>query len=375
MSDLMNEKLCLLSEMAFDFAGKHIASRPHLHTQKEFPPDLWEKMGREHLLGIGIPEIFGGGGGDYLSIATLGKALAEGGNNLGCCLTWLMHQISARFFLLEHGTPAQHKHYLPDMARGRITACIAISEPEGGGHPKYLRTAAECDGAAYLVTGEKTFLTNAPIADLFIVFAVVGMEQAKKRFSAFIVPRTSPGLKLAEPLDFGFLHPCPHGGVVLKRCPVSADAVLGRPGSAYEDMALPFREVEDTLMMGPITGGIRAQLNHLIRLIRDQVIHAGDELHAGLGEMESFVSALEILTYDAAAMLGNPAHPELVSLLIFCRAIAAQTQAKLKDLVINASIQPDTLYDLMTNDLVRTLSIAANISTIKQKKLGRALLS
>jgi alkylation response protein AidB-like acyl-CoA dehydrogenase len=372
---LLDDKVRSLRQQAYDFAKKHIASRPQLHTQNDFPADLWEKMGSEHLLGIGIPENFGGHGGDYLSIAAAGKALVEGGNNLGCSLTWLMHQISARFFLLEHGSPAQHQHYLPDMARGRITACIAISEPEGGGHPKHQRTAAKREGSAYLLTGEKTFLTNAPIADLFIVFAVVGMEQAKKRFSAFVVPRTSPGLTLAEPLDFGFLHPCPHSGIILEGCPASQAAVLGRPGSAYEDMALPFREVEDTLMMGPVSGGIRAQLNHLIRLIRDQAVPPGEDLVSRLGEIESMLSALEILAYDAAAMLENADHPQLASLLIFCRSVAAQTQAKVQDLVSSAGIAPDTLYELMTNDLVRSLRIAANISAIKQRKLGRALLS
>lgn len=375
MNVWMNDKLNSLRQKAAGFAAEHIASRPDLHTHKEFPADLWEEMGNEGLLGIGIPEVFGGSGGDYLGIAVAGNALAEGGNNLGCPLTWMMHQISARFFLLEHGSDAQHMQYLPDMARGKITGCIAISEPEGGGHPKYLKTTAERDGSGFLITGEKTFLTNAPIADLFIVFAVVGMERSRKRFSAFIVPRTSPGLSLAEPLDFGFLHPCPHGGIVLNRCEVSADAVLGRPDSAYEDMVLPFREVEDTLMMGPLTGGIRAQLNHLIRLIRDQSSPVGEDLVSRLGEIESMLGALKILAYDAAAMLENADHPQLVSLLIFCRSVASQAQERMQDLVQTAGIQPDDLYELMTNDLVRSLRIAANISAIKQEKLGRALLA
>jgi len=375
MNIWMNNKQCLLKKKVADFAAEHIATRPDLHTLKEFPAGLWEEMGSEGLLGIGIPEDFGGSGGDYLSIAVAGKALSEAGNNLGCSLTWMIHQIIARFFLLDHGSDAQHVQYLPDMARGKITGCIAVSEPEGGGHPKYLKTTAERDGSVFLITGEKTFLTNAPIADVFIVFAVVGVEQSRKRFGAFIVPRTSPGLSLAEPLDFGFLHPCPHGGIVLNRCPVSAVAVLGRPASAYEDMALPFREVEDTLMMGPLTGGIRAQLNHLIRLMRDQALPVGDELVSRLGEIESMLGALEILAYDAAAMLENTDHPQLVPLLIFCRRVASQVQERLRDLVQTAAIKQDTLYELMTNDLVSTLRIAANISAIKQKKLGRALLT
>lgn len=364
-----------IRQKAYDFAKEYIASRPELHEQKEFPVDLWESMGRKGLLGLGIPEKFGGSGGDYLSIAVVGKALTEGGKNLGCSLTWLMHQLVARYFFLGQGSARQHNTYLPDMARGETTACIAISEPQGGGHPKYLTTTAEPDGSNYLITGEKTFLTNAPLADLFIVFAVVGKDDEKKRFSAFLVPRDSEGLTLGDPLDFGFLHPCPHAGIILEGCPVPADAVLGRPGSAYEDMALMFREVEDAMMMGPISGGIGAQLDRLVHLIQDQAVPLREDLDARLGEIASTASALGILTFEAARMLENEGHPELPSILIFCRKLAAQTQTQFKELIGGAGIQTDTLYDLMTNDLVRCLRIAANVAAIKQKKLGRALLS
>jgi alkylation response protein AidB-like acyl-CoA dehydrogenase len=376
MTTKLNEKAIFFREKAFDFAQRYIASRPELNSQRQFPTDIWEKMGRENLLGLGIPEEFGGQDGDYLSIAVAGKAFVEGGNNLGCALSWIMHQIIARFFILGHGSSKQHKTYLPDMARGKITACLAISEPEGGGHPKYLTTKASYDGTHYIITGEKTFLTNAPVADLFIVFAIGSLDGERKRFSAFFVPKGLEGLKLAEPLDLGFLYPCPHGGIILNRCQVTENDVLGRPLSAYEDMALPFREVEDAMIVGPITGGFKALLNHVLGLIKDQDIPLREDLDARLGEIVSTINTLEILAYEASSILDeNTHHPELLSILIFCRRVAAETVEKISELVSVAGIRKDPLYEMMTNDLVRSMRIASNVAEIKQKKLGRSLFS
>ncbi len=357
-----------------DFARKHVAPRPELHSRKDFPPDLWEEMCSAGLFGVGIPLEYGGQGSDYRGISVAGQALVKGGNNLGLGLAWLMHQIIARFYLLGQGSGQQHRAYLPDMAQGRITASIAISEPSGGGHPKYLKTTAEPIGTGYRITGEKTFITNAPIAGLFIVFAVVGQEGDRKRFSAFLVPRATPGLTLREPLDLGFLNPCPHGGILLKGCEVSGGDILGRPGSAYEDMALPFREVEDALMMGPVIGGIRAQLNHLLRHMKLHSPPHGQELDFLLGEIESTLCALEVLAYEAAGMLDDAEHPGLLSLLLFSRRIAAETQTRFEAVVSGAGIEADRLYENMTKDLVSTMSIASGVAHIRQQKLGRSLL-
>jgi alkylation response protein AidB-like acyl-CoA dehydrogenase len=374
MTTKLNEKGLFFKKKAFDFAQRHIASRPELNSQRQFPSDIWEKMGRENLLGIGIPERFGGQDGDYLSIAAAGMALVEGGNNLGCALSWIIQQIIARFFILGQGSSKQRKTYLPDMAGGKITACLAISEPQGGGHPKYLTTKASYNGTNYIISGEKTFLTNAPVADLFIVFAIEGIDGERKRFSAFFVPKGLEGLTLAEPLDLGFLYPCPHGGIILNRCQASENDVLGRSLSAYEDMALPFREVEDAMMMGPLTGGIKALLHHILGLIKDQGIPLREDLDARLGGIVSTINTLEILTYEASSMLDDDAHhPDLLSLLIFCRRVAAETVEKICELVSFADIRKDPLYEMMTNDLVRSMSIASNVAYIKQKKLGRSL--
>ncbi len=376
MSAVMSERVLSVKDKAFAFAKTFIASRTDLHVQEKFPEDLWEDLARNGLHGLGIPVEFGGSGGDYLSISAAGHALAAGGNNLGFVLSWFMHQLTARFFLLEKGNTTQHRVYLPDMSCGKITACAAISEPQGGAHPKYLTTTADHTGTDYIVSGRKTFLTNAAFADLFIVFAITGMENDRKRFSAIIVPRHTQGLTLTEPLDLGFLKPCPHGGIIMEGCRVSENDLLGNEGIAYEDMALPFREVEDALMMGPISGGIRSLGTMLVRLIKDQAVPLREDLDARLGEIEADTAALEILAYEAAAMLGGDPFPEELSpLLIFCRRVTSEILPKFRKVALSTGIRTDPLYENMANDLERSGRIAANVANIKQKRIGRTLLA
>ena len=234
------------------------------------------------MLGIGTPKEFGGKGLVIPGIRAAGRAIARHGCCLGITLSWLMHEIAARFIFSEYASSDQKRTYLPAMAKGEATASIAISEPGVGGHPRAPKTTAEKTDSGYLLTGEKTFLTNGPIANLFIVLAVSGQEGERKCYSAFIVPRETPGLRQAEPLDFGFLRPCPHGGIIMDACMIPEENLLGIPGTAYEDMALPFREVEDAMMMGPIIGAQEARLYEIATALREKASPLMGIFHSGL---------------------------------------------------------------------------------------------
>ena len=99
-----------------------------------------------------------------------------------------------------------------------ITLSLAISEPGTGAHPKYLQTSASREGDDWVLTGEKSFLTNGPLAALFVVLAVSATEGDKKRLTAFLVPRETPGLSLTDPIHLDFLKPSPHCGIRLDAC-------------------------------------------------------------------------------------------------------------------------------------------------------------
>ena len=92
----INDELCSLREKVSHFAQQNIAHRSDLHTSNEFPYDIWHKMSQEKLLGVGIPEEYGGMGGNYLSIAIAGEAMVRRGHNMGLAVSWLIHELISR---------------------------------------------------------------------------------------------------------------------------------------------------------------------------------------------------------------------------------------------------------------------------------------
>ncbi len=129
--------------------------------------------------------------------------------------------------------------------------CLAVSEAGVGAHPKFLQTSARLAGETWLISGSKSYLTNVS-AGRFIVLAVTGMQGQRKRYSAFMVKAGSPGLTMGEPMDLDMLKPVRHGSIIMEECP--AEALIGEPGTAYEEIAIPFRQREEIFMLGILTG-------------------------------------------------------------------------------------------------------------------------
>ncbi|MGC9325758.1 MAG: acyl-CoA dehydrogenase family protein, partial [Desulfomonilia bacterium] len=300
VTPVVSDELAAIRDRIMDLSIRNIAPRVDLFTSEVFPVDLWQEMGREDLLGIGIPREYGGSGLGYLGSAVAGMALAESSRCLGFTLSWIMNQIIARFFLVEFGNRSQNETYLPALAQGDLIGAVAMSEPGIGAHPKHVHTTARRQGDAYVLNGEKAYITNGPLAGFFTVLAVTGHAHGKKQFTAFIIDRDTRGLKIKEPMDIGSLRPCQHCGITLEGCTVPGTAVLGTVGDAYLDMVIPFREIEDALMMGPVIGAMRAQL----ALIRDQLrknrTALSDDILGRLGNITSLLHTLEVIALEAA---------------------------------------------------------------------------
>ena len=177
----------------------------------------------------------------YVAIAREEAAVVERTGLLGEGGAWAGRQVVARFFIEGFGNAEQRTAWLPRLAS------VAISEPRVGAHPKLLTTRAEEDGDGYCIFGEKAWVSNGPLAEVFIVFAVTAVVEGRKRYSAFLVPRDTPGLSINEAAEYRALAPSRHCGLRLDGCRVPRSAMLGPPGAAYETMALPFRDVEDAV--------------------------------------------------------------------------------------------------------------------------------
>lgn len=370
------ENLIILRQKIALFTEREIIHREDSCSLEEFPLDIWNKMGKEGFLGLNLPQKYGGGGYDHLSIVVAGEELVRRGCSLGLALSWLLHLGTANFLILSFGNERQLDEYLSHLANGRITVSLAYGEPTSGGNPKNLKTLARRQGESYILNGEKFYLTNGPIADLFIVFAITGEEGHKKRLTAFLVPKNTQGLSLTNSIDVKFLNPSPHCGLKMENCLVPRSSVLGKEGWAYEEMLKPWREYEDVYMMGPIIGGMERELVLLVNIMKNQEGALTDELTSGLGELQAILQALRVIAYEAAGMMDSSMHhPEFPGLLLSFRIIARQFQSLFNHVMLKSGIKENAELVQLTGGINSFLNIAKNLMFLKQKKLGKEAIT
>ena len=354
------------------FAAEHIAPRYDLSERGDFPHDLWGKMAQDGLFKIGIDEFYGGSGGGYLKLSESAEALVKNGYNMGIATSWLYQQIVARFLIAGFGSTIQKKQCLSAMARGELTASFAVSEPQRGAHPKYISTTAVKDELFYILNGEKTYLTNGPIAGLFIVIAVTEEGQQKK-FTAFLVHRHAAGLKVGSPLNLNFLKPSPHGSIVLNNCRLQDTAILGKEGTAYREMVISFGEIEDIVMMGTAAGAMAAQLSLLIRAIGKDNIATTELLQIKLGAQDAALQTLRKIAYTAAQRL-DQGEVYSVPLMINFMNLTAEFQTNMDAIIQKWNLHADARYNHLRADLTAMMVLKKKITQVRQKKPGQELL-
>ena len=192
------------------------------------PDTLVDRMREIGLFGHSIPEAYGGAGltSEELSLVNIEVSQcattfrARFGGNTGI----------ASESLVVDGTAAQKEKYLPQLASGKVTGCFALTEPEAGSDATAQKTTAVRDGDHFVINGAKCFITNAPIADLFTVFARTDAQgKGANGITAFLVERGTPGLSTPAAYRKMGQHGSPVGEVILENVRVPASAIVGGP--------------------------------------------------------------------------------------------------------------------------------------------------
>lgn len=224
----------LLAEVRRFMRDECIPLEAEIDRMDEIPPALVQRMRELGLFGHSIPETYGGAGltSEELALVNIEVSRAATvfrarfGGNTGI----------ASESLVVDGTEEQRRAWLPGMASGEITGCFALTEAEAGSDATALTTTAERDGDEYVISGTKCYITNAPIADLFTVFArSESGSRGAAGVSAFLVPRGTPGLSTPPAYRKLGQHGSPVGEVVLERCRVPASALVGgEPGRGFK---------------------------------------------------------------------------------------------------------------------------------------------
>lgn len=357
------------------FARTVIAGHPELNQSRRFPADIRRQLIKNQIFGLCLPPSYGGQNKNTLLLANAAKILVSESGNMGIAFSWLIHEMISTWLIAKFADNRQKKALLPDLAAGRITVSFAVSEPEIGAHPKHLKTGAVYQNGAWRLTGSKCHITNGPISDWFIIMAKTGTSQGKNQFTAFLVQKDTPGLTRHAATELPFLRPCPHGGISLDNCRISKSWILGPEDHAYDEMAIPFRTIEDALLMSLVSGGIRFELNRLADAAGRSEKKPDQARLTELGRLKCQADAIDALSETAAALLDKPAkHPKLTTLPLFLRTETDSFQRRFKELAANmpAGLTPDTLP--VTRDIDGLLGIGRQAAQNRIAKLGEQRL-
>jgi len=228
-SDSLSDEQRMVRDMARDFARAELAPHAARWDREGWLPEaVLAKVGELGLLGMLVPEEWGGHGADYVSYALAIEEIAA-----GCASTAVIMSVQNGLgcgSILSWGSDEQKRRWLPDLAAGRSLACFCLTEPQAGSEANNLRTRATLKDGRWVLDGVKQFITAGKRAHLAIVFAVTDPDLGKKGLSAFVVPADTPGFKpqkLEEKLGIRASDTC---AIVLEDCAVPEDHLLGPRG-------------------------------------------------------------------------------------------------------------------------------------------------
>lgn len=332
-----------------------------------FPWQLWKEMGANGWLGFGMA----GHGGIEASPAALfdvARGFASSAEVVGLCNAWMVHHTVGGKVVGEYADEEQAARWMPELAAGRSSACIAISEPGAGAHPKRLTTRAEKVEGGWRLTGEKAWLTNGPIADVFVVVAITEESGGRKRFGAFLVPSDTDGVEKTEGVRIDFARPAGHGGLKLESAYLPDDSYMHRAGDAVETVLKRFRRVEDMIGLATKSGMMSVQLRHLSALLENESAETLGTLDA---DRELYASGARQLMADCG---GDPASPEHEARLLALRRLGRQWQAGFNGMLEGVRGQ-DPFLDLLARDISKLSKVAERVDQAKLVKRGAKMMA
>lgn len=285
------------------FANEVVAPRAaEIDRTGEFPWDVINAAAELGLLGVPIPEEYGGVGADGLAFALLIEEIA------GACgstaLTIAAHTGLVCVPLLMFGNEEQKRRYLTPLAEGKMLGAFGLTEPQAGSDAGATRTAAVRDGNEFVINGQKVFTTNGSIAGVIIVTAVTDPEAGRRGISNLIVPADAPGVSFGQDQEKMGLHGSVTSQVYFQDCRVPVENLLGRPGEGFKQ----FLQVLDggrigigAMSVGIAQAALRAARNYALEREQfGQRIADFQAISFMLADMATQLEAARWLVYRAA---------------------------------------------------------------------------
>ena len=262
----LGEDLDLLRESVAAFAADRIAPRAEaIDANNEFPRDLWPELGELGLLGITIGPEHGGSGLSYLAHVVAMEEISRASASVG--LSYGAHSNLCVNQLRRWGSPEQQQRFLPALISGEHLGALAMSETGAGSDVMGMRTTAERDGDHYVLNGSKMWITNAPQADVMIVYAATDKDDG--RISAFVLERGMPGMSTPQKLDKLGMRGSDTSEVLLENCRVPVENRLAEEGKGAV-ILMSGLDYERVVLAGGPLGIMHACMDLVLPYVHDR---------------------------------------------------------------------------------------------------------
>ena len=275
----------------------------------EFSFEIWRKLASFGILGLPLPEEFGGSAASILNCCLAGEALGHAGVDGGSLLAWGAHTYLCAHNIYAFGTEDQKRKYVPKLASGEWIGCMGLTEPGSGSDAASISTTAVKKGDRYVLNGSKTFITNAPVADVFVVFANVNKAIKHEGITAFIIEKGTPGLTTGKPFHKMGCKCSSTSEVFLADCEVPEENILGGEGKGWF-IALSGVEWDRCTLLSPMLGAALNNLDSCARYANERQqfkrpIRSFQAIQHRIADMKVFVEAVRLAVYRVASAKDN----------------------------------------------------------------------
>ncbi|SEQ91430.1 acyl-CoA dehydrogenase [Piscibacillus halophilus] len=303
MNFQLTEEQQMLRKMVRDFAENEVAPTAAERDEEErFDREIFDKMADLGLTGIPWPEEYGGIGSDFLSYAIAVEELSRVCASTGVTLS--AHISLASWPIYTYGNEDQKKNFLQRLATGEALGAYALSEPGAGSDVASMRTTAKKDGDHYVLNGNKVWITNGGVADIYVVFAKTDVDAKHKGISAFIVEKGTDGFSFGKKEQKLGIRSSPTTELIFENCRIPKENLLGEEGQGFKIAMTTLdggRNGIAAQAVGIAQGALDAATDYAKE--REQFgkpIANNQGISFKLADMATQVEASRLLTYQAA---------------------------------------------------------------------------
>ncbi|MGQ9842335.1 MAG: acyl-CoA dehydrogenase family protein [Spirochaetota bacterium] len=302
-----NEEQLLFRDTIYKYAKNEIVPLcEEADLKSEFSFEIWQKLAAMGLLGLPFPEEYGGQGADVVTCCLAGEALGHAGVDSGHMLALGAHTYLCTDTLFKHGNEKQRKKYVPKLASGEWIGCMGLTEPGAGSDAASLQTTAVKKGDRWILNGSKTFITNAPVANVCVVYATVDKSKKHAGISAFIVEKDFKGFSTGKPFHKMGVRASTTSEVFFEDCEVPEENVLGNIGEGFM-YAHQTLEWDRSALLAPFVGGMQFMIEQCAKYASERVqfdkpIKSFQAIQHKLADMKVVLEAARLAVYRVASL-------------------------------------------------------------------------